>query len=123
MLKTVGTGTFGRVRVVQYKPTKQHYAMKILKKSEIVRLKQVDHIKNEVRILSAISHPFIVNLLGHMQDERRIYLLLEYVPGGELFSYLRRESRFGNEQASFYASQIALAFDYLHRCVPCRGAG
>jgi serine/threonine protein kinase len=82
--------------------------------SQIIRLKQVDHIKSEVRILTSISHPYIVNLLGHLQDERRMYLLFEYVPGGELFSYLRRESRFPNDQARFYAAEIALAFEYLH---------
>lgn len=59
---TVGTGTFGRVRVVQHKATKAWYALKILKKSAIIRLKQMDHIKSEVKILSTIDHPFIVNL-------------------------------------------------------------
>jgi len=111
---TVGTGTFGRVRVVQYKPTKQWFAMKILKKSEIIRLKQVDHIKSEVKILTMISHPFIVNLIGHSHDDRRIYLLFEFVPGGELFSHLRREGRFTNDHARFYAAEITLAFEYLH---------
>jgi protein kinase X len=81
---------------------------------QILRLKQLDHIKSEVKILSTISHPFIVNLHGHTQDDRRIYLLFEYVPGGELFSYLRREGRFANDHARFYAAQISLAFDYLH---------
>ena len=57
-----GTGTFGRVRLVQHKATKQHYALKILKKSEIIRLKQVDHIKSEVTLLKLINHPFVVNL-------------------------------------------------------------
>jgi serine/threonine protein kinase len=111
---TVGTGTFGRVRVAQHRPSKQWCALKILKKSEIIRLKQVEHIKSEVKILSSVSHPFIVNLLGHMQDERRLYMLLEYVPGGELFSHLRRDGRFGNDHARFYAAQIVLAFEYLH---------
>lgn len=111
---TVGTGTFGRVRVVQYKPTRQWYALKILKKSEILRLKQLAHITSEVRVLSRIYHPFIVNMMGHIQDDRRLYMLFEYVPGGELFSHLRREGKFVNDRARFYAAQIVLAFEYLH---------
>jgi len=60
--KTVGTGTFGRVRVVFHRRKKKYFALKILKKSEIIRLKQVDHIRNEIRIMSCVDHPFIVNL-------------------------------------------------------------
>lgn len=59
---TLGTGTFGRVRLAYHKPSRKYHALKILKKSEIIRLKQVDHIKSEVRILSMVEHPFIVNL-------------------------------------------------------------
>jgi len=81
---------------------------------QILRLKQLEHIKSEVRLLSRLSHPFIVNLLGHTQDARRVYLLFEYVPGGELFSLLRRSSHFAPSQAAFYAGEIVLALGYLH---------
>jgi hypothetical protein len=112
---TVGTGTFGRVRVVQFKPTRDWYALKIMKKSEILRLSQLDHILSEVKILSTTSHPFIVNLLGMQFDEKRLYLLFEYVPGGELFSYLRREGKFSESSSQFYAAEILLAFEHLHK--------
>jgi serine/threonine protein kinase len=114
LLETVGTGTFGRVRVVVHRSSGATYALKILKKSEILRLKQLDHILSEVRILGTVQHPFIVNLLGLQADERRLYMLFEYVPGGELFSYLRREGKFANDMAVFYAAEIALAFEHLH---------
>ena len=114
MSTTLGTGTFGRVRLVKHLKTSKHHALKILKKSEILRLKQVDHIKSEVVILKMVSHPFIVNLLGHFQDERKLYMVLEYVHGGELFSHLRREGRFSDQTGRYYASQIVLAFAYLH---------
>lgn len=68
----------------------------------------------QVAILRTIFHPFIVNLFGHMQDERRLYMLLEFVPGGELFSHLRREVRLGDSATRFYASEVVLAFEYLH---------
>ncbi len=114
MSTTVGTGTFGRVRVVQYKPTRAWYALKILKKSEIIRLRQVEHIQSEVKILSQIQHPFIVNMLGFLADEKRLYMLFDYVPGGELFSHLRRANKFSNDASRFYAAEITLAFEYLH---------
>lgn len=111
---TLGTGTFGRVRLVRHLESSKYHALKILKKSEIIRLKQVDHIKSEVRLLSMIMHPFIVNLLGHFQDEHKLYMVIEYVQGGELFSHLRREGRFSDDASKFYASEIVLAFAYLH---------
>ena len=114
MVGFVGTGTFGRVRLVQHKPTSKYYALKILKKSEIIRLKQVQHIQSEVTLLKLISHPFIVNLMGHFQDEKKLYMILQYVPGGELFSHLRREGRFSDDHGRYYAAEIVLAFAYMH---------
>jgi len=113
---TVGTGTFGRVRVVKIKGNADRtpLAMKILKKSEVIRLKQVEHVKAEKQILTMIEHPFIVNLLNTFQDEKRLFMLLEYVNGGELFSFLRKEGRLPNDHARFYAGEIILAFAYLH---------
>jgi len=115
IMDTLGTGTFGRVRLVKYKKDAKWMAMKILKKAEIIRLKQVEHIKAEKTILGSINHPFIVNMYGAFQDERCLYMLMEYVIGGELFSHLRRAGRFTNEVTKFYAGEIVLAFDYLHK--------
>jgi len=113
---TVGTGTFGRVRVVKVKGSEDRspMALKIMKKSEVIRLKQVEHVKAEKEILLSIAHPFIVNMLTVFQDEKRLCMLLEYVNGGELFSYLRKEGRLPNDDAAFYAGEIILAFQYLH---------
>lgn len=86
---TLGTGSFGRVKLARSKASNSWCALKILKKSEIIRLKQVDHVINENTILSNLNFPFIVNMKGFCQDERYLYLVLEYIPGGELFTYLR----------------------------------
>jgi len=112
---TVGTGTFGRVRVVKIKghADRSPMALKIMKKSEVIRLKQVEHVKAEKDILLSIHHPFIVNLLMVFQDEKRLCMLLEYVNGGELFSYLRKEGRLPNESTMIYTGEIVLAFQYL----------
>eukprot|EP01066_Platyproteum_vivax_P009165 Platyproteum_vivax@DN4006_c0_g1_i1.p1 len=113
---TVGTGTFGRVRVVKVKGSADRtpLALKILRKSEVIRLKQVEHVKAEKTILLMIEHPFIVNLLATFHDEKRLFMVMEYVNGGELFSYLRKEGRLPNDHAKFYAAEIVLAFQYLH---------
>ena len=113
---TVGTGTFGRVRIVKLKhnPDRTPFALKMLKKSEVIRLKQVQHVKAEKDILMMIEHPFIVTLVATFQDAKRLYMLMEYVNGGELFSHLRKEGRLSIDAARFYTAEIVLAFQYLH---------
>lgn len=90
MLRTLGTGSFGRVHLVQSRVNARYYAVKVLKKSEVVRLKQVEHTNNEKHILEAVAHPFLVNMWGTFQDTINLYMVMDYVPGGELFSVLRR---------------------------------
>ncbi|KAI9298225.1 Pkinase-domain-containing protein [Neoconidiobolus thromboides FSU 785] len=114
LLQTLGTGTFGRVYLTRNKMSSNFYAMKVLKKTEVVRLKQVEHINSEKQILAQVNHPFIVNLNCTFQDSVNLFMLLEYVPGGELFSHLRRAGRFTNQVTRFYAAEIVLAIEYLH---------
>ncbi|KAL1915968.1 uncharacterized protein VTP21DRAFT_6356 [Calcarisporiella thermophila] len=114
LLETLGTGTFGRVYLAKFKRNGSYYAMKVLKKAELVRLKQIEHINSERHILSRLNFPFIVNLFCTFQDTQYLYMLLEYVPGGELFSHLRRAGRFSPDTARFYAAEIVLAIEHLH---------
>ncbi|AFZ79710.1 protein kinase domain containing protein [Theileria equi strain WA] len=88
-------------------------ALKILHKRKIVNDRQTKHLLNEKRILESINHPFIVHYLGSFQDPINVYLILEYVPGGELFTYLRR-STLDLYTTQFYASEILSALDFLH---------
>ncbi|CAG8448622.1 664_t:CDS:2 [Acaulospora morrowiae] len=112
--RTLGTGSFGRVHLVQSKYNSKFYAMKVLKKTEVVRLKQVEHTNNEKQILEQVNHPFLVNLWGTFQDSANLYMVMDYVVGGELFSILRKNQRFPDHVAKFYAAEVILAFEYLH---------
>lgn len=76
----------------------------MLKKKEIIKLSQVEHIKAENWILKQIDHPFIVKLIKSFQDDKCIYMLFEYVAGGELFRRLRNEGRFSEHVVLFYGS-------------------
>lgn len=116
---TLGTGTFGKVLLVRLRSQhNQFYAMKVLSKVEIVRLKQVEHMNSEKDLLALVSSQsdakFCVSLNCTFQDERNLYMMLEFVQGGELFSHLRRAGRFTSDVARFFAANVLLALQGLH---------
>ena len=116
LLQTIGTGAYGKVRLTRNKKTGRTYALKILKKADIIRMKQVDHVFNEYIIISQIYHPFIVEFRGaSLIDPVYLYLLTEFIPGGELFTLLKSKEYFPIEQAKFYAAHIVTIFEYLHK--------
>jgi hypothetical protein len=113
-LKVVGKGSFGKVLQVQKIDTGKIYAMKILKKAQLVARKQVAHTKTERKVLEDIDHPFIVSLRYAFQTEDKLYMILDYFSGGELFFHLKNSGRFSEERAKFYAAEITLALECLH---------
>lgn len=90
ILRTLGTGSFGRVHLVQSKHNQRFYAIKVLKKAQVVKMKQVEHTNDERRMLSDVKHPFLITLWGTFQDVRNLYMVMDFVEGGELFSLLRK---------------------------------
>ena len=115
VLKTIGTGTFARVHLCQSRSEeREFFALKILSAADVIRLKQVEHVKNEKAILNEVSHPFLVPLLDWTKDEKNLYMVFPFVPGGELFSHLRSTGRFTVPQAQFYSVEIVAALEYLH---------
>jgi len=99
---------------VTYKENNNHYALTRLKKHSIIKMKQVDHMMSEKAILEQMKHPLIVNLYGSFHDQRFVYLLLEYIVGGEFFTHLRKAGRLDNDAACFYAGQIGCIFEFCH---------
>lgn len=114
LMRTIGTGTFARVRLARNIATDEIIVVKIMNKSQIIQMRQVDHIKCEKKVLSETSHPFITKLLGTHQDRKRLYLFLEYVPGGELYKHLRLSRTFSISSALFYAAEVVSVFSYIH---------
>lgn len=95
-------GAFGRVRIGMSKLTGTSIAIKSLKKKEIIEKKQGDHILNEIKILNLLDHPFSVKFDGFSQDPRFIYLGLELINGGELFTYIRTNTKLPVDQSRYY---------------------
>ena len=114
-MKVLGKGSFGKVVLVRFKKNQKLYAMKILKKAMIMKNNEETHTKTERKILAKINNPFIVSLYFAFQDEKKLYLITEFMQGGELFYHLHREKFFSNERTQFYAAEIVLALDHLHK--------
>lgn len=113
-LKVIGRGYFGKVSQVVFKHDGQIYALKSLKKSKLKEAKHIEHTKTERRILEIVHHPFIVSLKFAFQTQAKLYLVMDYVDGGELFYHLRKKRRFDEKQAKFFLAQIVLAIEFLH---------
>jgi len=137
---TLGQGQFSKIRLIEVSKLKQRmekdgyfykdgernpdaetlpeyngfFAQKMMKKTEIVRLKQVEHVRNESLIHNSVHHPFLTTLFHRYQDERNLYLVLEFVQGGTLFNMIQRNGRLPNDTARFFAAQVVMAVQYLH---------
>ena len=128
------------MHLVQSNHNQRYYAVKVLKKAQVVKMKQVEHTNDERRMLQKVKHAFLVTLWGTFQDSKNLYMVMDFVEGGELFSLLRKSQvseldyfkyyhqsytliqylysrqakRFPNPVAKFYAAEVTLALDYLH---------
>lgn len=116
-LRLLGKGTFGQVFQVKKKDTSRIYAMKILSKKVIVKKKEIAHTIGERNILvrtSAAASPFIVGLKFSFQTPADLFLVTDYMSGGELFWHLQKDGRFSEERAKFYIAELVLALEHLH---------
>ena len=112
--ETIKILPLGRVKIAKNKHTNENILIKILKKSTIINTKQTQHIFNEINLFPTLSHPWISNFKGANHDEKYVYIGLEFVPGGELFSLLKKEKSFSLDRTTFYAGQIVYILEYLH---------
>lgn len=114
-IQLLGKGSFGEVYLVETKATKELYAMKILLKSKIMGQNLVKYAMTERNVLSYIKHPFIVGLKYAFQTSTKLYLILDFCPGGSMASQIAREKRFSETRARIYLSEILLAIEELHK--------
>lgn len=117
ILKVLGKGAFGKVMLVKKKDDKKStlYALKTLRKAEIVKRGQVDHTKTERIVLEKISCPFLIHLVYAFQTTEKLYMVLEYSGGGELFFWIKKQHRFSESRARLYAAEVYLAVAAMHK--------
>lgn len=115
LLAVVGRGAYGKVFQVCKTDDGRIYAMKVLRKSEVVRRKVVKHMQNERQVLEVVRHPFVVSLRYAFQTKHKLYLIMDYIPGGELFTRLDKEYELSETDTRFYASEICCALAHLHK--------
>ncbi|KAL8162786.1 hypothetical protein V2J09_014275 [Rumex salicifolius] len=115
LLTMIGKGAFGEVRICREKSTSHVYAMKKLKKSEMLRRGQVEHVKAERNLLAEVDSNCIVKLYCSFQDEEYLYLIMEYLPGGDMMTLLMRKDILTEDEARFYVAETVLAIESIHK--------
>ncbi|ETS65012.1 hypothetical protein PaG_00463 [Moesziomyces aphidis] len=115
LLRAVGKGAFGKVRVVQHKQTKDLYALKYINKAKCIKMRAVSNIIQERRLLEEIDSPFVCNLRYAFQDDENMFMVLDLMLGGDLRFHLDRTGNMSEDVVRFYVAELALGLDYLHR--------
>jgi len=116
LLKVIGKGSFGKVMQVKKKDTGRIYALKTIRKHHIVsRPGEITHILAERTVLALVDNPFVVPLKFSFQTPDKLYLVMSFVNGGELFYHLQREGKFDVGRSRFYAAELLLALEHLHK--------
>merc|ERR1719220_104401 len=114
-LKVIGRGAFGEVRLVQKVDTGHVYAMKILRKCDMVEKEQVAHVRAERDILVEADHQWVVKMFYSFQDPISLYLIMEFLPGGDMMTLLMKKDTLSEEVSQFYVAETALAIDSIHK--------
>mgnify|MGYP002625252221 FL=1 len=113
-IKIIGKGAFGEVRVCKYIPTGDVVAIKKMKKDEMHKKNQVLHVRAEREVLSQAKNQWIVELKFSFQDQKYLYLGMEFLPGGDLMTLLMSRDILPEEEAKFYAAEMVLAIESVH---------
>mmetsp|Transcript_101296 Transcript_101296/g.285618 ORF Transcript_101296/g.285618 Transcript_101296/m.285618 type:complete len:787 (+) Transcript_101296:102-2462(+) len=113
-IKVIGTGAFGIVRLCRKKDTGEIFAMKQMSKKEMVFKNQVHHVRAEKNALSAAKDNWVIGLHYTFQDDAYLYMVMDYLPGGDLMTHLMRKDTFTEEETIFYVAELVEAVDYIH---------
>ncbi|KAF9485332.1 AGC/NDR protein kinase [Pholiota conissans] len=113
-VKVIGKGAFGEVRLVQKTDTGKIYAMKLLKKDEMLKKEQLAHVRAERDVLAESDSPWVVQLFYSFQDAAHLYLIMEFLPGGDLMTMLIKYDTFSEDVTRFYLAECVLAIEAVH---------
>ena len=114
-IKIIGRGAFGEVHVCRVKNTGEIVAIKKIKKEEIIKKNQIIHIRNEQKFMSKVKSPWIVELKASFQDNDFLYLVMEFLPGGDFMNLLIEKDKLTEEEAKFYTAELILAVESIHK--------
>lgn len=119
LIRVLGRGKFGNVIFARYRKLKlddpnAYVAVKIMTKKVVVKNHGPQHVKNERLVLKAIENPFFIKYISHFKDNANLFLVIEYIPGGDFYTRLKRIQIYEEPHVIFYSAQIVLAFEYLH---------
>ncbi|KAI8590604.1 kinase-like domain-containing protein [Geranomyces variabilis] len=112
--KSLGQGAFAKVYLVKRNVDGKLFALKSMRKDNVVKMQQVQHVQNERHLMENIRNPFLVGLEATFQDSQHIFMIIDYMPGGDLFGHIQRQGHFNEPLARFYATEVAMALSYLH---------
>ena len=115
IVKVLGTGAFGKVSLVYNEELKRYFAMKSLKKEYIKKYQQTKHTREERKIMEKIDYPFISKLYYAFQTKKSLFMITEFMAGGEMFHHLHECGHFDENRTRFYIAELVLAIDHLHK--------
>ena len=113
--KTIGEGTFGKVKVGTHILTGEKVAIKILEKEKIIDVADVERVSREIHILKLIRNPHVIQLYEIIETHRQLYLIMEFASGGELFDHIVESQRLKEHEASKFLRQIVAGVEVIHR--------
>ena len=118
-IKTIGEGTFGKVKLAKHIPTGEKVAIKILEKSLIHDSSELERIEKEIKYLKLFNHPNIIQIYEVIENSQKFCIIMEYAQGGELFNYIVEKEKLDEKEASFYFCQILHAVEAIHQKKIC----
>jgi serine/threonine protein kinase len=115
VLVPIGKGGFGKVWKVEAKKNKQIFAMKQMSKVKVINKKSVSSVMNEKEFLCKLNHPFLVNMTSAFQDREYLYLIMDYLDGGDLRYHLGNKRYFNEKETKFFVANILIGLEYMHK--------
>ena len=114
LLSVIGRGTFGKVFLAEFTRNKERYAIKSIRKDILIEYDQIENTLREKDILFECNHPFLIQMDFLFQNDLRLYFVMPFIEGGELYKILKSQKKFQEEVVIFYAIQLIMAIGYLH---------